>query len=243
MNNHRSAALRQYAFLTLLMIFSLTFGTLPVLAVTPEESLQKYFPDIKYDRFGPGPIKGVSEVIVGQEILYYLPDEGAILMGDIISKDRKNLTRQRKEELLAQKVKDIPLDQAIRIGKGAHVVIEFTDPNCPYCRKAAKYLVDKADLTRYIFFFPLSQKSESKIRYILCAPDQGKAYEEVMTGKKDDEIFAECKNPQVDQLQKSQREIGERLGIRGTPFFIIDGQTVTGADIPRMETLLSAKKP
>lgn len=240
MNKRHSTARGQYAFL---MFIILTMSALPVLAMTPEESLQKYFPEIKYDRLSAGPIKGVSEVIVGNEILYYLPDEGAILMGDIISRDRKNLTRQRKEDLLAQKVKDIPLDRAIRIGKGSHVVIEFTDPNCPYCRKASKYLAEKSDLTRYIFFFPLSQQSEAKIRYVLCAPDQGKAYEEVMTGEKDDGKFEECKNLEINQLQKIQREIGERLGIKGTPFFIIDGRVVAGADITRMETLLNIKKP
>jgi len=46
----------------------------------------------------------------------------------------------------------------------------------------------------------------------------------------------------VEELLKAYREIAKRIGVTGTPFFLIDGQVVFGADIPRMEKLLGNKK-
>ena len=137
----------------------------------------------------------------------------------------------------------LPLDLAVRIGTGSHTVIEFTDPFCPYCRQASKYLKGREDLSRYIFFFPLSPKSDDPIRYVLCAPDRGKAYEEVMAGRRDGVEPEVCTNPRAGEIQKQHRELGQRLGFEGTPFFVIDGEVVAGADLPRIEKLLEGKKP
>ncbi len=224
-------------------VLGLVLTVLPACAATPEETLRKDFPELKFDRIGPSPVAGMAEVIVGHEILYYLPGEGVILTGDMISRERKNLTRQRKGELQAEQVKTLPLDLAVRIGTGSHTVIEFTDPNCPYCRQASKYLKDRTDLSRYIFFYPLSPKSEDKIRHVLCAPDRGKAYEDVMSGARDGVAPEVCQNPQAGEMLKQHRELGQRLGLEGTPFFVIDGKVVAGADLPRMESLLEGKKP
>jgi protein-disulfide isomerase len=46
----------------------------------------------------------------------------------------------------------------------------------------------------------------------------------------------------VEELLKAHREIAERIGVTRTPLFLIDGQVVFGADIPRMEKLLGNKK-
>jgi len=54
--------------------------------------------------------------------------------------------------------------------------------------------------------------------------------------------FTPCKTAAVEDLLKAHREIGDRVGVTGTPLFLIDGQVVFGADIPRMEKILSGKK-
>jgi predicted DsbA family dithiol-disulfide isomerase len=55
--------------------------------------------------------------------------------------------------------------------------------------------------------------------------------------------FKICEGPQAKELLKAHRDVAARLGIRGTPFFFIDGQTaVFGADIPRLEKLLRDAK-
>jgi len=213
--------------------------------VTPEASLKKKFPDMKIESLQPTPIKGVYEVVTDRGLIYYAPESECLILGNIINKDGKNITRrrmeeidQRKEVIILEKLKTLPLDKAVKIGTGRHTVIEFTDPNCSYCRKAFQVLAAKEDMTRYIFFFPLSKASEDKVKHILCAPDRVGAYKEVFSGQLDNHPPAPCENAEVAALMKIHREQALRLGVEGTPFFIIDGHIVAGADIPAIEKLL-----
>ena len=146
-------------------------------------------------------------------------------------------------EIVGQKLKGLPLDKALKIGSGPHMVVEITDPDCTYCRKASAFLSARSDVTRYIFFypFPMNPKAEPKVRYILCAKDSRAAYEEAMTGKLDDMKFETCQEVAAEEALKVHREITGQLGVSGTPLFLIDGQVVGGADIPLMEKILGAK--
>jgi thiol:disulfide interchange protein DsbC len=93
-------------------------------------------------------------------------------------------------------------------------------------------------MTRYIFFLPLSKASEDKVRHILCAADRIGAYKDVFSGQYDKKPAIPCESAEVTALMKIHREQAQRLGIEGTPFFIIDGHVVAGADIPVIEKLL-----
>jgi len=216
------------------------------LAQTPEESMKKTFPNIKYDSIQPSNIKGLYEVIVGGEILYFSPEAESIIAGEIITKDGRYITREKQQELqtkaISAKMKDIPLDKAVTIGKGKHVIIEVTDPDCPFCRKASGFLLKQTDVTRHVFFYPLPMHPQAKDKalYILCAKDKAKAYEEAMTGKLDDMTFKSCNDDvQAQEILKAHNELAEKLEIRGTPFFFVDGKhAIFGADIPQLEQLL-----
>jgi thiol:disulfide interchange protein DsbC len=207
--------------------------------LTPEASLKNNFPNIKIERFQPAPIKGIYEVEMDEELVYYAPEAECLIVGDIIRKG-KNLTQQRRDEILLSKVKALPLDKAVKIGTGRHTVIEFTDPNCSYCRKAFQVLATKEDMTHYIFFFPLSKASADKVQHILCATDRVGAYKEAFSGQLDKKTLTPCESAEVTALMNTHRDQARRLGIRGTPFFIIDGHIVAGADIPAIEKLLAA---
>ncbi|MCX5857656.1 MAG: DsbC family protein, partial [Deltaproteobacteria bacterium] len=107
------------------------------LALTPEESLKKNFPAIPVDSVTPSKIPGLYEVIAGQQIFYYAPEAEAIIGGPIVMKGGKNLTEEKYQALeqkrlsaMAQKIKDIPLEKALKIGSGKNTVIEVTDPDC-----------------------------------------------------------------------------------------------------------------
>ena len=71
----------------------------------------------------------------------------------------------------------LDLDKAVKVGSGHTMVIEFTDPDCPFCRKAEAYFRNKPGVTRYIFFIPLSSHpaSKGKVQYILSAKDKARA--------------------------------------------------------------------
>jgi len=216
----------------------------PLIAATPEESFRKSFPQVRVDSIQPAAVPGLYEIVSGSRILYYVPGPEDIIAGAIHTRDGRNLTQERATEVLAQNVKEAPLAKALKIGSGPHTVIEITDPDCPYCRQASAYLAKRKDLTRYIFFLPLAmhKDAEAKVLYILCAPERATAYEEAMTGKLDAMKFNPCKDAEAEALLKDHKEIVNRIGINSTPFFLIDGQAVSGADIPLMEKILSGKK-
>ena len=216
----------------------------PVRAATPEESLRKSFPNLRADSIRPTGVNGLYEVVSGSRIIYYAPGPEYLIDGTMITREGRNLTEERLLEIMERGLKGIPLEKAVRIGGGPHQIIEITDPDCTYCRKASAFLSGRNDVTRHVFFFPLSihPNAEAKIRYVLGAADRVKAYEEAMTGKLDDMKFKPVRNDVTEELLKAHREIGDRVGVTGTPLFLIDGQVVFGADIPRMERILGSKK-
>jgi len=159
----------------------------------------------------------------------------------------RNLTEEKFQELeqkhlakMSAKIKDLPLEKALKIGNGKNRVIEITDPDCSFCRKASQFFAGRNDVTKYIFFYPLDihKQAEEKIRYILCAKDKAKAYDQAMTGKLDNMKFEVCKDDSVDKLVKDHKNVASLLGVTGTPFFFINDQPVSGANIPLIEKLL-----
>jgi thiol:disulfide interchange protein DsbC len=138
----------------------------------------------------------------------------------------------------------IPLRQAIRIGTGTKVVIEVSDPDCRFSRRMVRYWDLRQDVTRYIFLVALKNHPEApeKARYILCAPDRAAAYREVYGGELD---FGEkaLDRPCDDHgLVEKHREVAARLGVTGTPTYVINGVKVDGAKVGEIERLLGGKK-
>lgn len=138
---------------------------------------------------------------------------------------------------------DIDLGKAIVIGSGPKRVIEFTDPDCPFCRKAAKYFEDRTDTTRYVIFYPLPRhpRAQEKSRYILSQADRVKAYHEVMSGKMDGMPKLEGITSKGIRLQEEQMEIARRSRVDSTPTFMISGRIIEGFDLKRIEEVLGPK--
>ena len=206
------------------------------------DSLKKSFPNLRVDSVTESPIKGLYEIVAGNQVFYFSPD-GYLMFGELWSKDGKNLTAEMREKVLAEKVKSIPLDKAFKIGSGKHQVIEFTDPDCPYCRKVDEFLAKRADVTRYVFFFPLRQihpEAEKKAQYILSQKDREQAFREIISGALDGKPIPESahKNGMLEEME----EVAKSVGVRGTPALWIDGIAVNGADIPRITALLDGKE-
>lgn len=134
---------------------------------------------------------------------------------------------------------DLDLDKAVKVGTGKIMVIEYTDPDCPFCRKAEAYFQKRKDVTRYIFFKPLAKHpdSKSKVQYVLSAGDKAKALREVSSDdfdtKKLSQITAKGK-----KLQKEHEEMVRANNITSTPTFVIYGRIVEGFDLKKLEPLL-----
>ncbi|MFQ5598696.1 MAG: DsbC family protein [Nitrospiria bacterium] len=206
-----------------------------------DAGIRNHFPDLKIDAIEETPIGGLYEITIKDDVLYYHPDSGITLFGEMWSKEKKNLTAGRKAAIKAAKIKNIPLDKAIKIGNGPHTVIEIVDPDCPYCRKTHAFFKKREDLTRYVFLYPLVRihpEAERKSLAILCAKDRKKAYEAVLSGSLDDVPFKNCDDGGVTTLLDEHKQIGRRLGVRGTPALWINGVFVSGADFKTISRLL-----
>ena len=135
----------------------------------------------------------------------------------------------------------VDLSKALVIGNGPKKVIEFTDPDCPFCRKASAYFHNRRDITRYVFLNPLAMhpNSRQKVQYILSSPEKTRLYHEVMSGMVD---RMDAKNLPVTaagvKLQEEQQAIAKKAGIDSTPTFMIMGRIIEGFDLPKIEELL-----
>jgi thiol:disulfide interchange protein DsbC len=236
----RKNRMRKKLMTLLLVSFALTLSPVCATSQTIEDNFKKLFPNIPVESISPTEIKGVYEIIAQNQIGYFAPEPGYLILGEIIDKNGANLTAKRRNENIASKARDLPLDKALKIGNGKNTILEFTDPDCPYCRRASSFLSQKTDVTRYVFFLPLPmhKDAENKVKYIFCANDTSKAYEEAMQGKLDNQKYEICKKPEIDELVKAHKDASKKMGISSTPFFIVNGRAISGANRPEIDKAL-----
>ncbi len=223
-----------------LMVLFLLPGCSSVQKMSPEQQFKKSFSKNIYETFTETPIKGVYEIYNGQQIYYYLSEGDVLFVGNMISKDGKNLTQESNAKRMTSKLADLSLDNALKIGSGETAIVEFIDPNCHYCRLSFNFFnTRKKDVTLYVFFYPLSEDSANKIRHIFCSKDKAQAYDDVLGGKLDgNEQLNLCSEKEAEDMLKSHQQISAKVGVRATPLFYIKGQVVPGFDQPAIEKLL-----
>lgn len=131
------------------------------------------------------------------------------------------------------------LDKAVRVGMGRIQVIEFTDPDCAFCRKAEEYFGKRKDVTRYVFFKPLKMHPEAKpkVQFILSSKDKESALREASSDKFDKGKLSQI-SPEGIRLQQEHEEIARENKIKATPTFIVKGTVIEGFDLKKLEPLL-----
>ena len=138
---------------------------------------------------------------------------------------------------------EIDISKAISIGSGPKTVVEFTDPDCPFCRKASTYFEGRRDVTRHVFFYPLARhpKAREKAQFVLSMPDKAKAYHDVMSGMMD-AVALPVPTPEGVRLQVQQFEIAKKSKVNATPTFLISGRIIEGFDLKKIEEALGGKQ-
>jgi len=204
----------------------------------PEITLRRAYPNLPFESIEQTEIKGLYEVISGLNVFYYYPEKEYLIFGEIFTTSGKNITAERKGGIAANLMKNLPLDKAVKSGSGKTTVIEFTDPDCPYCRKAYDFFKTRNDVTIYSFFSPIAHPAAiSKIYYILNAEDRSKAYHEVFEGKNVSQPSAGYSDS-IKRLAREHMDLARSVGVSGTPTFFINGTQVVGADFQQIERLI-----
>lgn len=207
--------------------------------------LDKVLPEYKIDSIKETPIRGLYEVLMGPQLIYVSGDGKYMMQGRLIDlANREDLTEPRRAAARKQAVDKVGEDSMVIFApdKYDHTVTVFTDIDCGYCRKLHREIEDygtEGVRVRYVFYPRAGVGSESfnKAVAVWCADDRQQAMTDAKAGK--DVEAKSCKNP-----VKAHMELGELLGVTGTPALILESGDMVPGYIPakRLASMLESTK-
>ena len=211
-----------------------------------KQAIESRFPGTKVGSIAKSAINGVFEVITDSPqgpLVIYSDDKGEyVMVGDMLHLSAKrNLTRERMDKLTEVKWDSLPLGNAIKVvkGNGSRKLAVFSDPDCPYCRKAEAEFAKLDDVTIYTFAYPLPMHQDAgrKSKLVWCSKDRAKAWQDLMLKGTVPSGKGDCDNPVDENLA-----LGAKLRVDGTPaMFFPNGKRIPGyVDASRLDTMLNS---
>ena len=196
---------------------------------TIRAAIAKKFPDMKIDDVRPSPMQGVYEVSMGGDVTYISADGRYLIAGDMYEIDsRTNLTENGRQKSRVQALAKLDEKDMIvfKPAKVRHTITVFTDVECGYCRKLHSEIAqlnDRGVQVRYLAYPRAGPGTDdwAKMEAVWCSIDRKKAITEAKAGKT--VKAAQCSTPIAKQYQ-----LGEKLGVRGTPAIFTDGGEYIG---------------
>lgn len=159
-----------------------------------------------------------------------------------------------RRDTVADRLVDDRRDPIFGNPDGNVTVVEFFDYRCPYCKTVAARLlatVKRDGNIRLVFkeLPVLGARSEYAARAALAAKNQGRylAFHKALmrssgrltqkrvlsiaksVGVNTNRLRADMQSPEIDDAIAANRDMARKLGIRGTPTFVIADRTVRGA--------------
>lgn len=195
-----------------------------------ETLLRTAYPATKIDSVEATPISGIYKVAMGRNQAFVDGSGKYFLFGRMYDMEKQEeLYGQERDAAPKIDFAALPLAQAIKTvrGTGSRVLVVFSDPDCPYCKKLEQSLAQVKDVTVYTFLMPLDSlhpDARRKSVGVWCSPDRARAWEGLMLrGEK--VADGQCDAP-IDGIAT----LADSLGIQGTPYLIAgDGRSAPGA--------------
>lgn len=209
--------MKSLGYFVLLVLFLANSACAGEAAIRAE--MAKKFPYSRLISVSKTPYFGLYEVAFDDQLVYTDEKMTYLFSGNILDMHTmKNLTEAREKQLYAINFDTLPLDLAIKNvkGNGKRKLAVFTDPNCQYCKKLEKELVDLTNATVYIFVLPILPGSEEKAKAIWCSPDRLKAWEDHMLSGIEPQSAKACDTSALTRISKQ----AEKLKINVTPTLI-----------------------
>jgi thiol:disulfide interchange protein DsbC len=206
-------------------------------AGTPEAraraAIQLVNPQVEIDQVGPAPLPGFQEVIVGGQPVYVSNDGKYLMQGTLYDiQTRTNLGEASMAQVRRKLMQSMPVSDRIVFAPAnpKYTVTVFTDVECGYCRKLHSQIADynrQGIAVQYVAFPRMGLGSEDfkKMVAVWCSADPKKA----LTDAKNDRAvpYRNCKNPVTMQYN-----LGQRMGLTGTPMILASDGTQLGGYIP-----------
>lgn len=205
-------------------------------------------PDMAIHQIQPSPVTGLYEVMLSSgHSIYVSADAKFLIPGDLYEARNDglvNVGESRRNELRKQKIaaldeKDMIVFEAE--GERKATLTVFTDVDCPYCRKLhgeVEELNRQGIAVRYLAYprtglidRQTGQKTETYVKMVAtwCSEDPKAMMTSAKRGA--DVPAADC-----DSQVEEQFELGQEVGVTGTPALVMEDGTIVPGYVPA-ETL------
>ncbi|TBR40282.1 MULTISPECIES: DsbC family protein [Dyella] len=205
---------------------------------SPEDTVRKAvlsIANVKIDSLKPAPMPGYYQVIASGQMVYVSADGKYLFNGDVLDVgSRKNLSDAEWAAFRKAELAKLPVSDRIVFApeKPRYTVTVFTDVTCTYCRALHKHIEDfnKAGIAVEYVAWPREGVTTTAGRptdtykemvSVWCAADRKSAFTEAKAGKAPKS--SNCDNP-----VKAEYDLGERLGVNGTPMVVAEDGRVLG---------------
>jgi thiol:disulfide interchange protein DsbC len=226
-------------FRTLALSIALPFGFAAAGASAQEltkEELAAQLNGIAVEDIKDAPIQGLYEVAVGANVAYVTKDGRFIIRGDIYDAETSaNVSEETRARARAAMLGSVDPESMIVFkpanGEVKHTVTIFTDIDCGYCRQFHRE-IDKVTAlgieVHYLFYPRTGPNTESwaKADQVWCAPNHNVALTRAKLGGEIPKGEA-CTTP-----IESHFELGQRIGVRGTPAVFSEAGELLGGYLP-----------
>lgn len=225
-------------------------GTEPLTAAAEEaqRQLRQTFTNLTFEDFGPAPVRGpIYQAIAGGRVIYFAPESQHLLFAAIYDKNGINLTALAQDASARKRLGAINPADALVIGPaGAPKVIEFTDPDCPYCQALERFWLAKEaegkPVQRLVYFVSgIHPQAAAKAEHILCSPDREATFKSIYAGERPAALH-KCRAG-AEKVARDAETV-RKMGVSGTPTLFVDGKLVSGFQQAELEAFVeaSAKK-
>lgn len=219
---------------------------LTLAATEAQQQLRQTFTNLSFEDFGPAPVKGpLYQATAGGRIIYFAPESGHLLFAAVYDKNGLNVTAMAQDASARKRVGAIDPAGALVIGPaGAPRVIEFTDPDCPYCHALDRFWAAKAAegklVQRLIYFVSgIHPEAAAKAEHILCSPDKVAAFKALYAGARPATLL---KCPAGREKVAKDALTVRKMGVSGTPTLFVDGKLISGFQQGELEAFLEQKQ-
>jgi thiol:disulfide interchange protein DsbC len=210
----------------------------------PRAAIVKKFPELKVDDVQPSPVPGIFQIPMGADMAYVSADGRYLFAGDLFEIDtRANLTEQgratNRVKLLAKLDERDMIVFSPQVVK--HTITVFTDVECGYCRKLHSQIDQLTKLgvkVRYAAYPRAGPDTDDwrKMEAVWCSKDRQTAITQAKLGQlvKGEKCGA---TPVAKQYQ-----LGEDLGVRGTPAIFSPSGDYIGGYLPPADLVKALDK-
>lgn len=200
-----------------------------------------------------------QKVLIEKTVEAYLLNNPQILlkMSEALEKQQTQNQDKQLQNTIAENGDSIYRDKFGLVAgnpDGDVTIVEFSDYNCPYCKRAFNSIMQVLGVDSKVRVvlkeFPIfGEQSENIARVAIAAKYQGRYFDmhsallkspgrnneksalliAEKLGLDMDKLRKDMNNDEVRKVISETRQLGNKLGIRGTPFFLVGDKVIPGA--------------